>query len=109
MPKTYHNINVDLLLTVVQILAFASSTNLVREVKNLPPNCITTFFMLQITPIWIGRPFYRKLNQFCQKSLSKRLCTVNTSYSINTFWGLSNNATPPTHFHSPPPTPTRPK
>ena len=38
MPKTYLNINVDLLLTVVQILAFASSTNLVREVKNLPPN-----------------------------------------------------------------------
>ena len=38
MPKTYHNINVDLLLTVVQILAFASNTNLVREVKNLPPN-----------------------------------------------------------------------
>ena len=33
-------------LIVEQILAFASSTNLVREVKNLLPNCITNCITL---------------------------------------------------------------
>ena len=33
---------------VEQILAFASSTNLVREVQNLPPNfkCFTMFYII---------------------------------------------------------------
>ena len=37
MPKTYDNIKLDFLI-VEQILAFASSPNMVREVNNLPPN-----------------------------------------------------------------------
>ena len=38
MSKTYGNIKVDFFLILWEILAFALGTNLVREVKNLPPN-----------------------------------------------------------------------
>ena len=41
MPKNYDNIKVDFFI-VEQILAFASTTNLVREVKSLSPNWIRT-------------------------------------------------------------------
>ena len=38
MPEMYDNIISRFSFTVEQILAFASSTNLVREVKNSCPN-----------------------------------------------------------------------
>ena len=38
MPKTYDSIKIRFSFIVEQTLAFASSPNMVREVKNLRPN-----------------------------------------------------------------------
>ena len=38
MPKIYDNVKDDFFFIVEQILDFASSTNFVSEVKNLPAN-----------------------------------------------------------------------
>ena len=38
MPKTYRNKKSRISLAVEEKLAFASNTNLVREIKNLPLN-----------------------------------------------------------------------
>ena len=66
MTKSAENLqqyNIRFSLIVEQILALASSTNLVREFKNMSPNSIRIAkrcFTLYITLIRIDRSFYRK-------------------------------------------------
>ena len=45
IEKPYHNLKKTFSLIVEQILAFASITYLVREVKDLSPNCIIMFYV----------------------------------------------------------------
>ena len=76
MPKKYDNIKLDFLI-VEQIIAFASSPNMVREVKNLPPNfkqIASQFFTLLNILILIVRSIL-SLNskQFHQELYSKSL------------------------------------
>ena len=77
-PENLRQYRLRFSLVIEPILAFVSSTNLVRERKNVPPNFERiACSALQKDLIWIDNfILLENFHHFCQKKCSNSLCIV---------------------------------